>query len=283
MNTTCLNCNKTFRNKYNLNCHISAEICSRVKKSIINRTCNECDKVFSSKQSYNYHAERGCKNKKIINNINNDEQTEQLKKELEEMRIELAKLKNNNNPIVPHSSNNTNSATSTNSATNSTNSNNPTNSHNNTTNTTENKTINITINPYNKPNHFIDDNKIKKILNHGFLSVQELIKELHFNKEHPENHNVYISNKKNWMVTYYNGSEWVLDPDNEIIDDLYDNNSMFLIEKFDSLNEQDQLDQPTLTKFKRFIEHHETPKTSSDVKKAIKFILYNKRNNVAKP
>jgi len=283
MNTTCLNCNKTFSNKYNLNCHISAEICSRVKKSIINKTCNECNKVFSSKQSYNYHAERGCKNKKIINNINNDEQTELLRKELEVMKLELAKLKNNNNPIVPHSLNNTNSATSTNSATNSTNSNNPINSHNNTTNTTENKTINITINPYNKPNHFIDDDKIKKILNHGFLSVQELIKELHFNKEHPENHNVYISNKKNWMVTYYNGSEWVLDPDNEIIDELYDNNSMFLIEKFDALNEKEQLDQPTLTKFNRFREHHETPKTSGDVKKAIKFILYNKRNNVAKP
>jgi uncharacterized C2H2 Zn-finger protein len=281
MDTSCSKCNKIFKNKYNLNKHIIDEICTKTKQNIINKTCHECNKIFASRQKYTQHAERGCKNKNIIINYNNDEQTELLKKELEEMKLELAKLKNNNQPIVPHSLNN--SATSTNSATNSTNSNNPTNSHNNTTNTTENKTINITINPYNKPNHFIDDNKIKKILNHGFLSVQELIKELHFNKEHPENHNVYISNKKNWMVTYYNGSEWVLDPDNEIIDELYDNNSMFLIEKFDSLNEQEQLDQPTLTKFKRFVEHHETPKTSSDVKKAIKFILYNKRNNVAKP
>jgi hypothetical protein len=259
MNNQCSKCKKTYSTKYNLAKHINTNICDKILMRIKDRTCVKCHRIFSSVQSLLCHDARGCKNivKFIKSDLENnyDNQSDIIKKELEEMKLKIAKLENSNNSIV--NSNNNNNIT------------------NNTTNN-----VNITITPYYKPNKYLNNEDIKKILNKGYMSVQELITRMHFNKDHPENHNVYISNKKDWMISYYNGTEWVLDPDTDIIDELYDNNSMFLIEKFGEMNPQ--LDSATLAKFGRFKDDSDTPKVIKDIKKDIKFILYNKRNIVAK-
>jgi hypothetical protein len=137
---------------------------------------------------------------------------------------------------------------------------------------------NINITPYDQPNNYIDEKTLKKILKCGFMSVQEFITKIHFNKDHPENHNVYISNKKEWLASYYNGTEWVLDKNNEILDTLYDNSSYYLITKYDELT--DELDEPTLTKFGRYKTACDDKKLTKNIKNAIKFILYNKKNIV---
>ena len=137
---------------------------------------------------------------------------------------------------------------------------------------------NINITPYDQPNNYIDEKTLIKILKCGFMSVQEFITKIHFNKDHPENHNVYISNKKEWLASYYNGTEWVLDKNNEILDTLYDNSSYYLITKYDELT--DELDEPTLTKFGRYKTACDDKKLTKNIKNAIKFILYNKKNIV---
>ena len=40
------------------------------------------------------------------------------------------------------------------------------------------------------------DNLMKKMLLKGSNSIPSLIKQIHFNPEHPENHNIRIKNKK---------------------------------------------------------------------------------------
>jgi hypothetical protein len=137
---------------------------------------------------------------------------------------------------------------------------------------------NINITPYDQPNNYIDNNTLKKILNRGFMSVQEFITKMHFNKDHPENHNVYISNKKDWNASYFNGTNWVLDEKNDILDTLYDNSSYYLITKYDELSEQ--LDEPTLTKFGRYKTACDDKKLTKSIKKDIKFILYNNKKIV---
>ena len=46
---------------------------------------------------------------------------------------------------------------------------------------------------------------MKTIFHKGFKSVENLTKSLHFDKNRPENHNIYISNIKDNYVMMYDG------------------------------------------------------------------------------
>lgn len=79
----------------------------------------------------------------------------------------------------------------------------PTIQHNTQTN------ININLTPWNNPK--IPDNieeyyktAVKKI----FLAIPTLIKNLHFNKELPENHNICIRNARSDSIKIFNGFDW---------------------------------------------------------------------------
>jgi len=274
MSVNCGKCNFTFKNKYNLEKHFENGTCDLRQKYTLNKICKSCNRKFSSKQACDNHMNGRCKKKlkmekndvlpdisdDVSQNITNEEKLSSEVSELKKMvQLLSEKLNNPQNNI----SNNNNS-------------NNINNSNNNINNSNNNNTINITINPIDKPNIFLDNANIKKILNKGFKSVPELITRLHFDKEHPENHNVYIGNKKDFRLSYFDGNSWILSNNNDILDTLYDNNSDFLIEKFDEL--EDELDASTLLKFGRYKDNRDESTTIVDNKEEIKFILYNKKN-----
>jgi len=148
----------------------------------------------------------------------------------------------------------------------------------NSQNSPNNNIIHITINPVEKPNMFITDDIIKSILNKGSKSVPELITRLYFDKEHPENHNVYISSKRDFRLSYFNGKEWILSNNNDILDMLYNSNCEYLIRKFEEL--EGQLDASTLLEFGRFKKNKDKKFTMTCNKYDIKFILYNKKDIV---
>lgn len=52
-------------------------------------------------------------------------------------------------------------------------------------------------------------------------SILTLTKLLHFNENLPENHNVYISNTTDSHAHIYDGNEWILVDENEVIDRIY--------------------------------------------------------------
>jgi hypothetical protein len=291
----CNNCDFIFKNKYNLERHMSNTIACNIRKNnSMNKICKSCNKQFSSKQACDHHMDGRCKKKlnmeknnpspNIYNNMSNNmgsdisdnispeiTNEEKLSNEVLELKkmVQLLSEKLNN---IPNISNNPPNNISNNNNSN----NNINNSNNNINNSNNNNTINITINPIDKPNIFLDNANIKKILNKGFKSVPELITRLHFDKEHPENHNVYIGNKKDFRLSYFDGNSWILSNNNDILDTLYDNNSDFLIEKFDEL--EDELDASTLLKFGRYKDNRDESTTIVDNKEEIKFILYNKKN-----
>ena len=50
---------------------------------------------------------------------------------------------------------------------------------------------------------YITDTVCKKILNKGYMSVPGLIEHVHFDKNKPENHNIYVSNMRNNNVMIF--------------------------------------------------------------------------------
>lgn len=88
--------------------------------------------------------------------------------------------------------------------------NNTTNNTNNTTNNgTINNTVNIQINALGHENTDYLTTKDKvEIVEKMHKSIITYIEKIHFNPDHPENHNVYVQNLKNSYGAMFNGNRW---------------------------------------------------------------------------
>ena len=81
--------------------------------------------------------------------------------------------------------------------------------HGNIDNST-NYNINIQINSYEKTDYSIIKDKIHScILKDGTINEVKLVKLLHFNKDHPENHNIKLENTKTNKILTYNGEKFI--------------------------------------------------------------------------
>lgn len=68
----------------------------------------------------------------------------------------------------------------------------------------------IEINPFGKENiEYIKDEYLRNAIKMPQYGLPNLIRLIHFNKEHPENMNIKQKNKKKPLVDIYNGKEWV--------------------------------------------------------------------------
>jgi transposase-like protein len=140
---------------------------------------------------------------------------------------------------------------------------------------------NITVIAYNKQpdlNHLKDSDYLK-IMNRGFKSVPKLIEAVHFNPNKPENHNVYIPNIKNNYAKTWNGNKWDLHNQEELIEDMYDDNSNKLLEKLEEMECNNvNLKESILRKFKRFADMKDDNIIKKKIKEEIKLILYNNKS-----
>jgi hypothetical protein len=127
---------------------------------------------------------------------------------------------------------------------------------------------------------YITDNVCKQILSKGFQSVPKLIEQVHFNKDKPEYHNVYIPNFKNNFAMVFDGDDWGLRDRDSIIDQLDDEKTEFICGKFHELLEAGELSASTIKKLKRFLNEKDEEPAGTNLKNDIKLILYNKRNMV---
>jgi hypothetical protein len=151
------------------------------------------------------------------------------------------------------------------------------NNTNNTQNTitkNSNNTINLVAFGKEDLSH-ITEEVYKKILGKGTQSILELINNVHFNENNPEHCNVYISNIRDKYAMIYDGKEWILKDQDNVITDLLEYKKDNLIDKFDDL--LDKLSPSTIRKFKRFLDKEDDDETINMIKKDIKLLLYNKR------
>lgn len=155
-----------------------------------------------------------------------------------------------------------------------------TNTANNTMNQTLiNNQINNTINllAFGKENmSYITPNQCKWILNKGFSSIPSLVDHVHFNQDHPENHNIYISNLKNGYVMIYNGHKWAVADRKEMIGKLIDDKGDYLEEQFQ--NYENEMPEIPRRRFRRFLNKRDNNEEINRWKNEILISLYNKRD-----
>ena len=132
--------------------------------------CNYCNKCYSTSSNMRKH-EKTCKKKKEIE-INQNNEIIMMKKETENMKKEIEELKNFKIQTQNNTTNNNNS-------------------HNNITN---NNTINI--NNYGSENlKHLRSKDFAGLLNGIYGAVPKLIEKIHFDPKHPENQNIKFTNR----------------------------------------------------------------------------------------
>jgi hypothetical protein len=138
--------------------------------------------------------------------------------------------------------------------------------------------VNININPSNDPNtEFLTDKDYVQCINRMIMSVPNLIKKIHFNPKHPENHNIYISNIRNKMAMTYDGNQWNLNNQENTINKLITDHEYMLEEWLD--NGEDRYPK-AMDKFKKYLKLKDEDGVKDTVKEEIKLLLYNNRNMI---
>ena len=202
--------------------------------------CRYCNKVFSSRQSRSRHELKSC-NTSNESKLVIDQLTEKLK-QLEQHNLFLAKS-NVDNVIEG-----------------------------------ENNSLKL---PYNDTdNKFISDSKISECMTKQYMSIPHLIKMVHFDPKHPENHNIYVGNIQSKHILVYNGLKWIMKDKNEMIDNLISNSEYKLKETLGKwIKNEGNKDKYAfaIEKFKKYLEMKDNNKVINNIKDEIKLILYNNR------
>jgi predicted SnoaL-like aldol condensation-catalyzing enzyme len=123
---------------------------------------------------------------------------------------------------------------------------------------------------------YISDDTFKKIIGRGFKSLEEFMNHVHFNKDHPENHNIYVASMKDGHVVTYNGEKWDVGLADQVLEDLIQQKSDILEEKYDEI--VDKLSPMESKKFNNFMNRKDDEKVNLKLKRELRVQLYNNRH-----
>jgi hypothetical protein len=245
--------------------------------------CTYCPKILSSQNILHRHMTKYCKVKK-----ENDTKEKLISEILEEMKNEIAMLKEQNTEIKAEyndikTENNDikkklarrNTKTQNNTLNVAIDSNNNSNNNSNNKTTIENVTNNNIIVAFGTENlsKIVSNTQCNKFLERGISAITELIKHVHFNKDLPQYHNCYISNARDNHAIIFNGTSWSLVDMGEIIKALIEKNGGYLECKYEEL--KPLLSEIAIKQFKRYLKVRDTDELAKRYKEDIKLILYN--------
>jgi hypothetical protein len=265
---TCERCDKTYTNKFDFGRHLKRKIPCALKKSPNSTTkttksdtcpdvtkeftCIYCNKDFTTNFALTRHAETRCKVK-----TNMDNESIQL---IASMAQKIEQLETENKTLKETKNNSTNIVSNTDS--------------NNTVNNNYIKKVEVKLLAYGKEDlSYITDNNYIKLFDRGFCSVNDFIKLIHFDKDKPQNHNLYLSRLRGDFAVTYDGNDWAIGKVDEIIEELYKDKRDFLEEKFEELIKK--VPPRAIKKFKNFLNEQKDDKISAQLKKDITMTLYN--------
>jgi len=108
---------------------------------------------------------------------------------------------------------------------------------------------------------------------------------VHFDANKPENHNIYMPNRKNKKEVFvYDGENWMLSDKKEIVEQLIDKGIIYMEGKIDEL--QDKISESKLNAIQRAIDTYNdvddegNKETVNKITNDIELILYNKKDMV---
>ena len=185
--------------------------------------CKYCSKNCSRSDNLKRHLQTCKKKKEFDGNEIIQEQQRQILEMKEEHNKEILELKETMKSLLTISDTNTTTCNSNISNSNNT-TNNITNKSKNQTNNNDNSTnINVTINNYGNENKdYITKDYLIKLLKEPFQAIPRLIEYTHFNKDHPENQNIKLPNKKQPYVKVLKDDKWIYADRKSTILDLID-------------------------------------------------------------
>ena len=234
MNHYCDVCNMSLKSKINLNRHNNT---NRHKKrasgNTIVYTC-DCGKFYNHRPSF-YRHKKECSYIPSNDVETNTSQVELLIKENQEMRErldikdrEMNELRNQVELFLQQTGKNT------------------TNNNSTIKNQTNIGNQYIVVNSFGNENtEHLTDQIICKLIQHSpFKCVPELIKKIHFDPEHPENHNIKLTNKKLNYAEIIKDNKWIMTNKKKVIDDVIQNSYNILDNSYtdnkDSISERQQ-------------------------------------------
>ena len=134
---------------------------------------------------------------------------------------------------------------------------------------------NIIINSYGKENmDYITPEFLTELLKKPFAAIQSYLKTLHFNEQHPENHNIKIPNKKEKYATVYNSGNWEFKNKKDVIENIVDNGYNVIDSHFDEVGEN--LEKIKKDRFSHFQEKFETDvKTKKTIEGEAEILILN--------
>lgn len=124
----------------------------------------------------------------------------------------------------------------------------------------ENMNIEIVINNYGYENiEYISNDYLSKLLELPLSAIKRLVKCIHFNKNHPENQNLKITNKKLPYISLFSTNKWLLEDKKEVIENLVDNGYNIIDEHYIEVGEN--LTEKQRERYKKFQFNYENDDT----------------------
>ena len=121
-----------------------------------------------------------------------------------------------------------------------------------------NYTQNIIVKDYGKEDiSYITNEFLNKMIKGPFASIQRTNNMIHFNKEHPENMNVKITNKKEPFVKVYKKNKWCVENKDKIIKGMIDK-AMTLIDEYYATEGKESLPKSKNNTYLRFQKAYNT-------------------------
>ena len=219
--------------------------------------CDFCGKNFTRAYGLTCHL-KTCKIKKQVENENDkDKKIEELIKNQEQMKEQMKEMVEK---LLINSGNTTNNN----------NNNNNHNSHNTINNT-------IHINNYGNENtDYLKGDYLNNLLQGAFTAIPKLIENIHFNPQHPENHNIKITNKKEPYVKIRKNDKWELQDKKETLETLVDDKYYILEDHYADVEDKNNLSNHTKEVMKNFRDKFNDDKElQKDLQKKSEMVIIN--------
>jgi hypothetical protein len=167
--------------------------------------CQFCNKIFNFRQN-KYQHEKTCKNSENFYQLK--EENKIMKQQINELKTQFALILKEKGRMHPKTLQKINKQM-----------NNITkNSHNNNDYSVTNNTY-ITF-PNLDYTKIFTSSQIKGILNKQYMSLEESIKQVHFNENLPEYSNIFITNMRDDLAYVFNGKEFVAVKKNTMLNEI---------------------------------------------------------------
>lgn len=268
MTWNCNVCNETFKRKQNYERHLQSK--KHLKRLHTNNNlymCDICEKTFSYSRSLIKHRET-CVNKPKQKSLNKNSnivdqlimQNQLIVQKLEEKNKQVDELTKQVTLLLEKGQNTT---------------------HIQNQNNIETQNI-IFVNSFGKENtEYLTDNIVCKLIQHSpFKCLPQIIEKIHFDPEHPENHNIKITNKKLNYAEIVKDNKWVTTNKKKAIEDMIQNGYNIIEEKY--IDNKDSITERKQERFENFKQKfdEEDKDLIKDLKDDINLTLINGTTNI---